>query len=86
MKKILVLILVFNKDNIFYKEFNVLDKQKLYLNELPDQTKDFNLNYDPILERASISILITESQYYYFSNVRIFLFNNNSFSKTLKYM
>ena len=44
MKKILVLILVFNKDNIFYKEFNVLDKQKLYLNELPDQTKDFNLN------------------------------------------
>jgi len=54
--------IVFNELNtLFYKGSIVLSEEIFYLNKLLSKTKDLTLDYDPVLEQASVAELISIS-------------------------
>jgi hypothetical protein len=52
---------VVNPDALFYKGTKVLTQQITYLNKLLNETKNLTLDYNPILEQASPSTLISKT-------------------------
>lgn len=48
---------------LFYKGTKVLSQQKLYLEKVLTNVQNFNLNFNPIFQKASYSILVTKQPF-----------------------